>query len=74
MFQRLDRMRKHSFGSMIVFGENNNNCIGGLWMWRGHDLAFTVCFFYLSLFLVVCCIGFSKLLPVIGLTLDPLTL
>jgi len=42
MFQRLDRMRKHAFGSMIVFGENNNNSIGGLWMWRGHELAFTV--------------------------------
>jgi len=36
-------MRKHSFGSMIVFGENNNNSICGLWMWRGHELAFTVC-------------------------------
>jgi len=45
MFQRLDRMRKHSFGSMIVFGENNNNSVGGLWMWRGHELAFTVCIF-----------------------------
>jgi len=43
MFQRLDRMRKHSFGSMIVFGENNNNSVSGLWMWRGHELAFTVC-------------------------------
>ena len=43
MFQRLDRMRKHAFGSMVVFGENNNNSIGGLWMWRGHELAFTVC-------------------------------
>ena len=42
MFQRLDRMRKHSFGSMIVFGENNNNTVSGLWMWRGHELAFTV--------------------------------
>jgi len=47
MFQRLDRMRKHSFGSMIVFGENNSNSIGGLWMWRGHELAFTVSVFTL---------------------------
>jgi elongation factor 1-gamma len=42
MFQRLDRMRKHAFGSMIVFGENNNNTISGVWMWRGQDLAFTL--------------------------------
>jgi len=25
-----------------VFGENNNNTVSGLWMWRGHELAFTV--------------------------------
>jgi len=40
MFQRLDRMRKHSFGSMILFGENNNTTISGVWIWRGQDLAF----------------------------------
>ncbi|ESO12389.1 hypothetical protein HELRODRAFT_105304 [Helobdella robusta] len=40
MFQRLDRMRKHSFGSMIVFGEDNKNTISGVWFWRGQDLAF----------------------------------
>jgi len=40
MMQRLDRMRKHSFGSMILFGENNNSTISGVWFWRGHDLAF----------------------------------
>ena len=42
MFQRLDRMRKHSFGSMALFGENNNSTISGVWFWRGHDLAFEV--------------------------------
>jgi len=40
MFQRLDRMRKHAFGSMCVYGENNSNCISGAWMWRGQGLAF----------------------------------
>jgi len=40
MFQRLDKMRKHSFGAMVVTGENNNNTITGLWIWRGQDLAF----------------------------------
>ena len=43
MFQRLDRMRKHAFGSAIVFGENNNSTISGIWIWRGHELAFEVC-------------------------------
>jgi elongation factor 1-gamma len=42
MMQRLDRMRKHAFGSMCVFGENNNNNVSGVWFWKGHDLAFTL--------------------------------
>jgi elongation factor 1-gamma len=41
-FQRLDKLRKHAFGSMCVFGENNNNTIAGIWIWRGHELAFEV--------------------------------
>ncbi|KAK2168402.1 hypothetical protein LSH36_17g10012 [Paralvinella palmiformis] len=40
MFQRLDRMRKHGFASVIIFGEDNNSTISGIWIWRGHDLAF----------------------------------
>lgn len=40
MFQRLDRLRKHGFGSMCVFGEDGNNTIAGLWFWRGQGLAF----------------------------------
>lgn len=40
MMQRLDRMRKHAFGSMCLFGEDNNSTIAGIWVWRGHDLAF----------------------------------
>lgn len=40
MFQRLDRMRKHAFGSAIVFGENNNSTISGVWIWKGQNLAF----------------------------------
>jgi len=42
MFQRLDKMRKNSFGSMVVTGVDNNNTIHGLWLWRGQDLAFTL--------------------------------
>jgi len=40
MFQRLDRMRKHSFGVMAVFGVKNDNTITGFFIWRGHELAF----------------------------------
>lgn len=40
MFQRLDKLRKYAFGSVAVFGENNNSTISGIWVWRGQDLAF----------------------------------
>ena len=42
MMQRLDRMRKHSFGSMCLFGENDDSTISGVWIWRGQNLAFEV--------------------------------
>lgn len=38
--QRLDKARKQSFGSMVVYGEDHNNIIAGLWVWRGQDLMF----------------------------------
>jgi elongation factor 1-gamma len=40
MYQRLDKMRKQSFASMCLFGEDNNSTISGIWIWRGQDLAF----------------------------------
>eukprot|EP00124_Ichthyophonus_hoferi_P000434 Ihof_evm5s16 gene=Ihof_evmTU5s16 len=40
MFQRLDNVRKFMFGSVLVFGENNNNTIKGVWIWRGKDFIF----------------------------------
>lgn len=42
MMQRLDKLRKNAFGSMCLFGTNNNSTISGLWFWRGHELAFTL--------------------------------
>jgi elongation factor 1-gamma len=39
-FQRLDKLRKNAFASMCVFGEDNNNTIAGIWIWRGHELVF----------------------------------
>lgn len=43
MFQRLEKLRKNAFGSMAVFGENNNNTIAGVWFWKGQELAFPLC-------------------------------
>jgi len=40
MFQRLDKLRKYAFGSVAVFGSNNDSSISGVWVWRGQDLAF----------------------------------
>jgi len=40
MFQRLEKLRKNAFASMLLFGENNNSAISGIWVWRGHELAF----------------------------------
>ena len=42
MFQRLDKMRKHGFASVLILGENNNNTISGVWLLRGQKLAFEV--------------------------------
>lgn len=42
MFQRLDKMRKQSFASVCLFGSDNDSTISGVWVWRGHDLAFTL--------------------------------
>ncbi|XP_001809758.2 elongation factor 1-gamma isoform X2 [Tribolium castaneum] len=42
MYQRLDKMRKQAFASVCLFGEDNNSSISGIWVWRGHDLAFTL--------------------------------
>lgn len=35
-------MRKQAFASVCLFGEDNNSSISGVWVWRGHDLAFEV--------------------------------
>ncbi|XP_056626223.1 elongation factor 1-gamma [Triplophysa dalaica] len=40
MFQRLDKLRKNAFASVILFGTNNDSCISGIWVFRGQDLAF----------------------------------
>ncbi|CAH8434592.1 unnamed protein product [Heterobilharzia americana] len=39
-FQRVEKMIKYAFASMCIFGENNNNTVSGLWIWRGTGLVF----------------------------------
>lgn len=40
MIQRLEKMRKNAFGSLVLFGEDGKSEIGQLWIWRGQELAF----------------------------------
>nr|BAN20579.1 elongation factor 1 gamma [Riptortus pedestris] len=42
MYQRLDKMRKAAFASVILFGKDDDSTISGVWVWRGQDLAFTL--------------------------------
>jgi len=44
MYQRLDLLKKDAFASAYIFREDNNNTISGIWIWRGQELVFTVCF------------------------------
>jgi elongation factor 1-gamma len=43
MFQRLEKMKKHAFASSILFGENNNSSICGIWVWKGQENVFDLC-------------------------------
>jgi len=45
LYQRLDKMRKHSMGSVCVFGGENKGDIeiSGVWFWKGQGLAFELC-------------------------------
>lgn len=42
MFQRLEKLNKNAFASMCIFGENHQNQIAGLWIWRTQELVFTL--------------------------------
>merc|ERR1712141_360141 len=39
----LDKMRKHSFGSVAVLQDTDKLEISGVWFWKGQDLAFDLC-------------------------------
>merc|ERR1712112_109704 len=43
MFQRLEKLKKNAFASAMLFGENNNSSISGIWVFKGHQLAFDLC-------------------------------
>jgi len=40
MYQRIEKLRKHAFGSCVVGGVTRDLNITGLWFWRGQSLAF----------------------------------
>ena len=40
MFQRLDKLNKNAFASVCLFGQNNDSSISGIWVFKGHELAF----------------------------------
>ena len=42
MFQRLDKLHKNGFASVILFGGSNDSTISGIWIFRGQDLSFFV--------------------------------
>uniref|UniRef100_A0A0N5AK07 eEF-1B gamma n=1 Tax=Syphacia muris TaxID=451379 RepID=A0A0N5AK07_9BILA len=43
MFQRLEKLKKHAFASVCLFGSDNNSTISGIWVWPGQELAFPLC-------------------------------
>lgn len=43
MYQRLEKLKKNAFASVCLFGTDNNSTISGIWVWRGHELVFTLC-------------------------------
>eukprot|EP01118_Nematostelium_gracile_P018781 TRINITY_DN847_c0_g1_i1.p1 TRINITY_DN847_c0_g1~~TRINITY_DN847_c0_g1_i1.p1 ORF type:complete len:419 (+),score=152.92 TRINITY_DN847_c0_g1_i1:1264-2520(+) len=36
--QRLDKLRKYAFGSMIIFGEDPKLSVSGVWLFRGKEI------------------------------------
>jgi elongation factor 1-gamma len=40
MFQRLDKLHKYGFASVLIFGKDYDLTISGVWLLRGQELAF----------------------------------
>ena len=56
MFQRLDKLRKTAFASMLIIGEDNDNEISGVWVMRGQELAFDVSMVFIRISNIGYCI------------------
>jgi len=37
-FQRLEKLHKYAFGSMIIFGEEPHLEVSGVWVFRGQEI------------------------------------
>jgi len=37
-FQRLDKVRKYAFGSVVIFENEAGQQISGVWLFRGHEV------------------------------------
>ena len=42
MFQRIEKLMKSCFGTVMVFGKDRDNAIAGVWILRGQKLVFDV--------------------------------
>ena len=42
MMQRIEKLRKNAFASVLILGEDYNAAIEGVWIMRGQELAFSV--------------------------------
>ena len=65
MYQRLDKMRKAAFASACLFGTDNDSSISGIWVWRGHELAFTVGVVFFSLYPFNFVIRYNNRIPLL---------
>ena len=54
MFQRIEKLRKNAFASMLILGKDNDNRIEGVWVLRGQELAFDVSSFIYGKYGAVC--------------------
>ncbi|EDV29830.1 Elongation factor 1-gamma [Trichoplax sp. H2] len=42
MFQRIEKLKKHAFGSVCIFGKDGDSTISGIWIMRGQELIFNL--------------------------------
>ena len=42
MLQRIEKLRKYAFASVLIFGQNYSLTVTGIWILRGQQLAFNV--------------------------------